>query len=83
MGMIYTIGSISGCHINPAITLAFFMRGDISAKDTSWYMLAQFLGALLGAFLISLIVPDATSFAANAVTSGYTIFNVFIVSSIG
>lgn len=69
MGMVYTIGSISGCHINPAITLAFFMRGDISAKDTSWYMLAQFLGALLGAFLLSFIVPNATNFAVNTVTS--------------
>jgi aquaporin Z len=71
MGMAYTIGSISGCHINPAITLAFFMRGDISGRDASWYMVAQFAGAALGALLLSLIVPaTVTNLAANMMTSG-------------
>lgn len=71
MGMAYTIGSISGCHINPAITLAFFMRGDMSGRDASWYMVAQFAGAAFGAFLLSMIVPPGVAdFAANTLRAG-------------
>lgn len=70
MGMAYTIGSISGCHINPAITLAFFMRGDMSGRDASWYMVAQFAGAALGAFLLSILAPGVENLAANMMSSG-------------
>lgn len=47
--MVYAIGPISGCHINPAITLAMLTAGKIKAKDALWYIVAQCLGAVLGA----------------------------------
>ncbi len=47
VGMAYTIGNISGCHINPAITLAMWMHKKISAQDAAWYMVAQFIGAII------------------------------------
>ncbi len=56
VAMAYTIGSISGCHINPAITLGVWMSGRMSNKDASMYMLFQVIGALLGSFILALLV---------------------------
>ena len=55
VAMAYTIGGISGCHINPAITLGCFLSGRISAMDCGMYMLFQVVGAFIGsAFLYAL-----------------------------
>src|SRR5882762_7646471 len=47
--MAYAIGPISGCHINPAITISMLVAGKISVKDSVGYIIAQFVGAVLGA----------------------------------
>ncbi|MBQ6681282.1 MAG: MIP family channel protein [Prevotella sp.] len=52
VAMAYTIGGISGCHINPAITLGCFLSGRISAKDCGMYMLFQVVGAFIGSALL-------------------------------
>lgn len=48
---VYTIGTFSGCHINPSVTLAQFSIGKISLKDGAVYIVAQFVGALLALLL--------------------------------
>ena len=55
VAMAYGIGPVSGCHVNPAVSLAAFVAGRMSAKDMLIYWVAQFIGALIGAFLLSLI----------------------------
>ncbi|MBQ8970235.1 MAG: aquaporin [Lachnospiraceae bacterium] len=55
VGMAYSIGNISGCHINPAVSLGVFMRGGMAAADFVGYIVAQCIGALVGAFLLSAI----------------------------
>lgn len=55
VAMAYGIGPVSGCHVNPAVSLAAFVAGRMSAKDMALYWVAQFTGALIGAFLLSLI----------------------------
>ncbi len=52
--MIYTIGHISGCHINPAVTLAMVVSKRMAWKDAVPYWLAQLIGAFIGAGLIGL-----------------------------
>ena len=54
LAMIYTIGHISGCHINPAVTLAFAVTKRMSWKDAGSYWVAQLIGAFIGAGLIGL-----------------------------
>ena len=64
VAMAYTIGGISGCHINPAITLGVFLSGRMSAKDCGMYMVFQVIGAILAAALLAGIVatiPDAVN----------------------
>ncbi len=52
VAMAYTIGGISGCHINPAITLGALLSGRISAKDSVLYMAFQLIGAFLGSAIL-------------------------------
>lgn len=52
--MVYTIGHISGCHINPAVTTALAVTKRISWRDAGVYYAGQFLGGILGAFIIAL-----------------------------
>ncbi|WP_333820046.1 MIP/aquaporin family protein [Ohtaekwangia sp.] len=49
---VYAVGSISGAHLNPAITLALFVSGDFPADQVAGYIIAQFAGAFTGAVLV-------------------------------
>ncbi len=50
----YSLGNVSGCHINPAVSLAMFIRKELSLKDFLFYVLSQFVGATLGALALGL-----------------------------
>lgn len=56
VAMAYTIGRISGCHINPAITLGVFLSGRMNKKDAGMYMLFQIIGAVIGSLILYLLV---------------------------
>lgn len=56
VAMAYTIGGISGCHINPAITLGVFLSGRMSGKDAGLYMLFQVIGAVIGSAILFALV---------------------------
>lgn len=58
VAMAYTIGGISGCHINPAITLGCFLSGRMSAKDCGMYMIFQVIGAFIGSALLWVLVGN-------------------------
>lgn len=49
VAMAYSIGNISGCHINPAVSIAMLVNGKLSIKDFIGYILAQFAGGIAGA----------------------------------
>ena len=59
VAMAYAIGGISGCHINPAITLGVFLSGRMSGKDAAGYMVAQVIGAFIGSTLLYLLTMNA------------------------
>ena len=68
VAMAYTIGGISGCHINPAITLGCFLSGRMSGKDCGMYMLFQVIGAFIGSLLLYILtenVPGLEGTGAN------------------
>lgn len=60
VAMAYAIGGISGCHINPAVTLGVFLSGRMSGKDAAWYMVFQVLGAVLGSLLLHALAASGT-----------------------
>ncbi len=55
VAMAYTIGGISGCHINPAITLGCLLTKRMSAKEAGVYMVAQVVGAFIGSALLAIL----------------------------
>jgi aquaporin Z len=67
--MAYAIGHISGCHLNPAVSIGLWAGGRFKAGDILPYWAAQVLGALAGAFLLSLIATGKAGF--DLVGSGF------------
>ena len=68
VAMAYTIGGISGCHINPAITLGVFLSGRMNSKDTMMYILFQVLGGIIAAALLALVVSTDPGLARGTAT---------------
>ena len=56
VALVYAIGPISGCHVNPAVTLGFIASGRMKLAEGVAYMVAQFAGAIAGAYLLLLDV---------------------------
>ena len=59
VAMAYTIGGISGCHINPAITLGCYLSGRMNAKDCGMYMVFQVIGAIIGSVILFLLTSTS------------------------
>jgi aquaporin Z len=91
LAMVYVIGPISGCHINPAVTIGLLISRKMKAKDAPGYIVAQIAGAILAAAVLLLIVkggpngydPAVAGFAANgygAHSPGqYSLLSAFVV----
>ena len=63
--MAYCIGPVSGCHINPAVTVALWAAGRFDSKDVPGYLVGQFIGGFVGAGMLALILSGKAG--------GYTI----------
>ena len=75
VAMAYTIGGISGCHINPAITLGCMLSGRMKSNEGLMYMLFQVIGAFIGSGILYLLTSNidmayATTTGANACAAG-------------
>ena len=74
VAMAYSIGNISGCHINPAVSLGFLIKGELKFKEFVFYVIAQGLGALVGSSILAFIfqqggVADMTGgFGSNGLS---------------
>ncbi|MBQ7907817.1 MAG: aquaporin [Clostridia bacterium] len=66
VAMAYSIGNISGCHINPAVSLAMLITKKMNATDFAGYVIAQILGATLGAVVLGLFTTDFQVLGGNA-----------------
>jgi aquaporin Z len=66
MTMAYAIGHISGCHLNPAVTIGLWAGGRFSSKDVLPYIISQVLGGLAGAGVLYVIASGQPGFALSA-----------------
>jgi aquaporin Z len=89
MVMVYAIGSISGCHINPAISIAMLVAKKIKKIDALFYIIAQCLGGIAGAGILWAIARGVPGFSLTAnglgqngfgahSPSGYSLLSCFI-----
>jgi len=68
VAMAYTIGGISGCHINPAITLGCLLSGRISGKDAGMYIVFQVIGAIIAAAILFGLTSTDQALAGGTLT---------------
>ncbi len=64
----YCLGNISGCHVNPAVSFAMLLAGKMNGKDFIGYVVAQLIGATIGAALLYWLVATAPGFNFGGVT---------------
>lgn len=83
VAMAYTVGHISGCHINPAITWGVLLTGRMSGKEAAGYVGAQIVGALLGSTLLYVISSGMgiEGTGANSYSEGH-LMSAFVAETI-
>jgi aquaporin Z len=72
MGIIMFMGKVSGAHLNPAVSIAFSLRGDFPWRRVPGYVIVQLLGATLAALVLWAIVDVSATYGGNFPTSGYS-----------
>ena len=92
LAMIYAIGDVSGCHLNPAVTLGFYVAGRFEGRHVLPYLISQCLGAILASITLRLMFPTqltlgATIPAGNAIQSFFlefilTLILMFVILSV-
>lgn len=85
VAMAYTIGGISGCHINPAITLGVLLAGRMTVKDAVGYWIGQIVGGIIGAAVLYLIVSSTGTLeglGANGLQQGITPLAGFLAEAV-
>ena len=68
VAMAYVIGDISGCHINPAVSIGMWIDERLETKDLIFYIIFQCIGAIVGIALLALIIISAPSLGGYATT---------------
>ncbi len=67
VAMAYSIGNISGCHINPAVSIAMLVRKKMTLNEFIAYVIAQVVGAFIGAILLGALLRDFSALGGNAI----------------
>ncbi len=78
--MIYSIGNVSGAHINPAVSIAFWTAGRLSKTDLIYYIAGQLAGAILASLVLKLMFPESVTLGAT-LPSG-SVFQSFVMEVI-
>jgi aquaporin Z len=72
MAIIMFMGKVSGAHLNPAVSVAFWLRGDFPSRRVLPYVLVQLIGATLAALFLRAAIDVSAKFGSNYVAAGYT-----------
>lgn len=78
VAMAYSIGNVSGCHINPAVSLAMLISKKMDTKDFIGYVVAQCLGGIFGALLLGVIAGFNCGFGANGLYEGNYVTSIVV-----
>jgi len=78
VAMAYSIGNISGCHINPAVSLGVYINGGINSSDLVMYIVAQFLGGIFGALALMGVIGKEMGLGCNALYQGDVLKSLII-----
>lgn len=79
----YVIGSISGCHVNPAVSLAMYLDKRLDLKDFTYYVVSQVLGALAGTLALKFILEETIMGAKTLGANGFLELSAVNISMCG
>jgi aquaporin Z len=77
MGVILFMGKISGAHLNPAVSIAFALRGDFPWRRVPGYVIMQLAGATLAALLLRAVINVSAKYGSNYPAQGYSSMAAF------
>lgn len=78
----YSIGNVSGCHINPAVSVALTVAGKMDVKECVRYVVSQVIGAFVGSLLLGFILDDFSALGANGLVGSTTVLIALVVEVI-
>lgn len=78
----YSIGVVSGAHLNPAVSIAMFVNKRMDAKDLLTYICGQVLGAFLATITLLSITGNSAALGQNVVADGHSLLAGFVVETI-
>ena len=82
MGIILFMGKISGAHLNPAVSIAFALRGDFPWRRVPGYIVVQLIGATLACLLLQGVIGVSATYGSNYPAAGYTAGAAFLMEAL-
>ena len=82
MGIIMFMGKVSGAHLNPAVSVAFSLRGDFPWRRVPGYIVVQLIGASLAALFLHEVIKVSAKFGSNYPASGYSGWQAYLMEAL-
>ncbi len=82
LGVILFMGKISGAHLNPAVSIAFALRGDFPWVRVPGYIVMQLIGATLAAWFLQAVIGVSAQYGSNYPAAGYSSFLAFVMETV-
>jgi aquaporin Z len=82
LSVILFMGKVSGAHLNPAVSVAFSLRGDFPWRRVPGYVMAQLAGAALAAWFLQAVIDISATYGSNYPASGYSSFDAFLMEAV-
>ncbi len=82
MAIIMFMGKVSGAHLNPAVSVAFWLRGDFPWRRVPGYVVVQLIGASLAALLLHEVIKVSAKYGSNYPASGYSNWQAFLMEAL-
>ena len=82
LAIILFMGKISGAHLNPAVSIAFALRGDFPWRRVPGYIVVQLIGACLAAWFAQAVINVSASYGSNYPAHSYTSFDAFLMETV-
>jgi aquaporin Z len=82
LAIILFMGKVSGAHLNPAVSIAFALRGDFPWRRVPGYVVVQLAAAALAAWFLKAVVHVSASYGSNYPASGYSAWDAFLMETV-
>ena len=82
LGIILFMGKVSGAHLNPAVSIAFALRGDFPWRRVPGYIVVQLIGATLAAWFLQAVIGVSAVYGSNSPAPNYSAFLAFVMEAV-